>query len=345
MADESTYIAKVVDSVGNKGDCDRVCKKVLATKEIAAHILKEVVPEYKDCDVDDIIMYISDIQISQESVNIDELPAVVDTDNTEDSTINEGKRFYDIKFKAKAPGKDGGYINLIINIEAQKDFSPGYSLLKRGIYYCARLISAQYETIFSGSEYDKLRKVYSIWISTNPDDTHKNTIVRYGISPEELFGNVAFKDEDSKQQEKQNYDMMSLIMICLDNYQNGRNSKNDIIKLLSILLSSKIEAEQKKELLEDECHIRMTKDVEEEIGNMCNLSQGYYENGLRDGFEKGIQEGEQKGRQEGRQEGFNTAIITMLKNGKKVSEIAKDMGMTVEEVERIESGLDMLYVV
>lgn len=335
MADEPTYISKVVDSADGKKDCDRVCKKVLATKEIASHILKGVVPEYSECSINDIIAYISDIQIDQEPVDVDEIPAAIDSSNSEDSTIKEGKRFYDIKFKARAPGKSGGNINLIINIEAQKDFSPGYSLLKRGIYYCARLISSQYETIFSGSKYDELRKVYSIWICTNPDDAHKNTIVRYGISPEELFGSISFKDEDSKQREKQNYDMMSLIMICLDNYKDGHTSENGIIKLLSILLSNNIKAEQKKKLLREECHIRMTKDVEEEVSEMCNLSQGYFENGLKKGKQEGLQEGLEKGREEG----FNEAIILMLKNGKSVEETAKDMGMTVEKIKEIESQL------
>ena len=33
---------------------------------------------------------------------------------------------------------------MIINIEVQNDFYPGYPLVKRGIYYGGRMLSAQY---------------------------------------------------------------------------------------------------------------------------------------------------------------------------------------------------------
>ncbi len=57
-------------------------------------------------------------------------------------------------------------IRLIINIEAQNDFYPGYPLIKRGIYYCSRMISAQYGTEFKNSHYENIKKVYSIWTQT-----------------------------------------------------------------------------------------------------------------------------------------------------------------------------------
>ena len=57
-----------------------------------------------------------------------------------------------------------GGIALIINVEAQNDFYPGYPLIKRGIYYCCRMISSQYGREFTGPHYEKIKKVYSIWI-------------------------------------------------------------------------------------------------------------------------------------------------------------------------------------
>lgn len=324
MAEKPTYISKVVDSASGNGDCDSVCKKVLATKEIAAHILKEVVSEYKNCSIDDIIRYISDVEIGQEPVDVDDIPPAIETGNSEDSTIKEGVRYYDIKFTAAVPDRTKENINLIINIEAQKDYTPGYSLLRRGIYYCARLISSQYNKVFTNSQYDKIRKVYSIWICTNPDDGHKNTIVRYKISPEELFGSVLFKNEEQKQQEKQNYDMLSLVMICLDNYHDGQTSENSIIKLLSVLLSNNIEIRQKKKILEEDCCIRMTKEVEEEVETMCNLSQGYFENG----FEKGKQEG----KQEGENNKLKELILMWARENKTPDEIAGLLHVPVEDV-------------
>lgn len=68
---------------------------------------------------------------------------------------------------------------------------------------------------------------------------------------------------------------------------------------------------------------------------MCDLSQGYYENGL----EKGRQEGRQEGIQEGIQEARQDIIINVLKNGKTPEEIADFMGIAIEEVKEIEKQL------
>ena len=50
---------------------------------------------------------------------------------TEDASIYEGRVTYDIRFCAKAPASKEK-IRLIINIEAQNDFYPGYSIGRKG---------------------------------------------------------------------------------------------------------------------------------------------------------------------------------------------------------------------
>lgn len=100
--------------------------------------------------------------------------------NSEDSTINEGTVEYDIRFCAVAPSSRQK-VRLIIDLEAQKDFYPGYPLIKRGIYYCSRMISSQYGTVFSNCQYGKIRKVYSIWICMAPPKKWRNSITQYVI--------------------------------------------------------------------------------------------------------------------------------------------------------------------
>lgn len=122
--------------------------------------------------------------------------------------------FYDVRFDAIAPKSADSteqeeVIRLIINVEAQTKFKPGYPLTKRAIYYCSRMISAQHGPIFTKSEYGKIRKVYSIWICTQPSDDFENTLTRYSIKPEQLIGEA--------QEETENYDLMSVVMICLGN--------------------------------------------------------------------------------------------------------------------------------
>ncbi len=84
--------------------------------------------------------------------------------DTEDKSVREGTVTYDIRFRAIVPGS-GEIIGLIVNVEAQNDFYPGYPLIKRGIYYCCRMISSQYGREFTDSHYERIKKVYSIFIS------------------------------------------------------------------------------------------------------------------------------------------------------------------------------------
>lgn len=96
---------------------------------------------------------------------------------------------------------------LIINLESQNNYTPGYTLEKRGIYYLSCMISSQYNVEFKNSDFDKLKKVYSIWICTHAPSYAVNTITEYRFKPENLVGEIPDVPK--------NYDLMSLIMINL----------------------------------------------------------------------------------------------------------------------------------
>lgn len=65
---------------------------------------------------------------------------------------------------------------------------PGYPLMKRDIYYCCHMILSQYDREFTSPRYEKIKKVYSIWICTNLPERRKNTITRYRLVEEYLVG-------------------------------------------------------------------------------------------------------------------------------------------------------------
>ena len=65
--------------------------------------------------------------------------------------------------------------------------------------------------------------------------------------------------------------------------------------MLDVLLSSECKAEEKKQILEEEFAIQMSERVEEEVAQMCNLSQGIVERGIAQGMERGIAQGVEKG--------------------------------------------------
>ena len=168
---------------------------------------------------------------------------VIKGSNNEDSTLTEETLFYDVRFDAIAPKSADSteqeeVIRLIINVEAQTKFKPEYPLTKRAIYYCSRMISAQHGPIFTKSEYGKIRKVYSIWICTQPSDGFENTLTRYSIKPEQLIGEV--------QEETENYDLMSVVMICLG--KPGTENHKGILKFMEVLLSSTRSGSEKKKI-------------------------------------------------------------------------------------------------
>ena len=267
-------IAKIIDTTQQEAQYDSCVKRILSEKIILAWILKECVDEFKPYSIQRIMRDCieGEAQISEIAVDQDELDYIEDTDgaiegqNTEDSSIREGKIFYDIRFSAIVPGTKEP-IHLILNIEAQKSDKTAYPIVKRAIYYVSRMISAQKNTIFTKSHYEKIRKVYSIWIQMNVDEDKANSITKYRIAEEQVVGNVSEKES--------NYDLLTIIMLRLGaaNEAGGR----PILRLLDILLSAEIKPNEKKTLLEKNFDISMSAKMKKEANAMCNLGEGIRE--------------------------------------------------------------------
>lgn len=164
-----TQMAGSISRLDGNMSQDAVFKDILAYKEVLAHIMKTCVVEYRDCTIPEIMSYIeNEPEVGQSGVHPDETnPPRIHGLATESSSTTEARVVYDVRFSAVAPGEDGK-IGLIINIEAQGKYHPGYPLVKRALYYCGRMLSAQYGSVFTQSHYEALRKVYSIWICSHP---------------------------------------------------------------------------------------------------------------------------------------------------------------------------------
>jgi predicted transposase/invertase (TIGR01784 family) len=275
-----------IDNTAYRASYDRCCKQLLSHKSILAHILKECVEEFKDFDTH----YIEENcienkpEISEVAVHRDsKQPEKIMGANTEDTSVDEGTVFYDIRFVAVVP-QTGESIRLIINLEAQNSFHPGYSLVRRGLYYCCRLISSQYETEFTGDNYNDIKKVYSIWICTDVPEYARNTITHYRVSENNVVGKI--KDD------KKNYDIINVIMVCLDkDSEEVDNENSGVLKLLRVLLSDRVNPDNKKTVLNSNYDIEMEFELEKEMSGMCNLSAGVWNRGVLYGREEGKEEG------------------------------------------------------
>lgn len=179
-----------------------------------------------------------------------------------------------------------------------------------------------------------------MWICTDPDEAHRNTITEYSLSPKQHYGDIRFKSKEDRECERQNYDMISLVMICLDNFRNGVSSDNSLIKLLSVLLSPKIEIGAKKMILQSDYDIKMTREVNEEVQGMCNISQGFIEMGIEEGRIEGIEQGIEQGIEIGGERNMINIISTMSSDGRTDKEISEILHLPEEQVTKLKEKIN-----
>ena len=270
-----TNLAQTVSATNDSGSAyDTNVKYLLSDKQILSRILKYTIEEFQEMDIEDIMGCIGDdIEIGTRPVDagLSNLGRVRET-VTEDNIPGEGIIYYDIRFTAYIEEAE---IKILINLEAQRssDHSKlGYHLENRIIFYLARMISAQKQTEFFHSDFDNLKKVRSIWICMDNDET-EDSIEEIGLDRKTVFGN-----------KKNSYhtDLMKGIIVNIrngENYNFGegiKKSQNVLISMLEDLLSEK-NAVEKKRILADEYGMKMTAELEGRIQIMCNLSENIVE--------------------------------------------------------------------
>ena len=207
----------------------------------------------------------------------------VESIQTEDAIPNEDYITYDIRFVLAAAAME---LEIIINVEAQRSMSHsrlGYHLENRIVFYLARLISSQKGINFAKSEYDNIKKVYSIWICMDADRT-SDSISRISLKADTLFGKPCGFPKLDK--------MCGMVIRIRNN--NVAESKNKLIAMLEDVLSSE-DSDVKKHKLEDKYDMKMTTELEGRINGMCNLSDVVEERGIEQGMERGIKQGMERG--------------------------------------------------
>ena len=280
-----TGLAQAIDVAGNRAKYDECAKKLLSYKAIIAWILKSCTKEFSQYEV----QYICDnclkeeAEVSTHAVHQDELDKNdkmngderVEGMNTESNSIQEHTIYYDIRLPAYLPDK-GELLRFILNLEIQLDDTPGYPIVKRGFYYCARMISEQYGTVFTNEHYEKIEKVYSIWICPDPAKKRTNGIFKYHTVEDIIYGEAYTKES--------NYDLMEVVILNLGDAD--KSSDLEILDLLNVLFSPTTTPEEKKRRLHNDFKIAMTVEFESEVREMCNLSEALVDLGIEQGKEE-----------------------------------------------------------
>ena len=315
-----TAIGAALDAAGAKAQYDGHVKRILGNRQVLARILKGASEEFREYSPEEIVGWIEpDIEIEGTALRPGETgkgKLLITGDSTESRIPGEGTISYDIRFRVYVPGQGRReMVKLLMNVEAQKKFYLKYRIVTRGIFYGARMLSEQLDREFTDSEYGKLKKVYSIWICMNAPLHIGNALTEYWIGKRDIIGTMPEK--------KKNYDKLSVIIICLN--EKSKEKGGELHGFLNTLLSPRMNAARKKEVLLRDYGVEMEQEMGEELKQMCNLSEAIEENAMRKGVRKGVRKGIS----------LTKNIMRLAGEGKTEEEISALCGVSVKMVREI----------
>ena len=303
----------------DKATSDDYVKCILADPQIAAYIVQAVVEEFKDMEIDEIIPCMGEPTVTLKFP--ERLGVKVQNTGNESVDEEDGKIIYDIKFPVYYKGKKKEFI---INIEAQKSSKKsklGYKIENRITYYMGRMISEQKGTEFSGSSYDDIKSIYSIWICMDTKKTD-DSIIEFGMKSNLIYGKIKKIPKLSKING-------ALINVRTRTAKNRELSKNRLIAMLEELFS-KSEFLEKKKILEEDYGLKMSVELEGRMNEMCNVRDYWEEIALQTGRE----EGRKEGREEGRKKQAMETALKLKKKGHSLEDIAECVDFDVETVRK-----------
>lgn len=290
---------------------DMACRQLLSHTDVLALILANTVPEFEG-------MALADVEKCIGPVDVD-ATIPVDATGTHriygisnvDCSVDCQPIIYDMHFLAYIPEdrvRDGKLIaEMHINIEAQKNANPGYYLPKRATYYTSRLISSQKGIDWKNSDYNAIRRVYSVWLCMKPPKEKSGFINHYGVVERKVYGNISFPEEQ--------YTDFNYVIVGLDDL----DATNIMVKALSCYFSDSITPKEKYVYLE-EAGITVTADMVKRTEAMYSLIEDYEERGMA------------KGENERTYKLLNRVMAT---KGMTFDEAAEHLCLTAEEVEAV----------
>ena len=180
-------------------------------------------------------------------------------------------------------------VRMIINLESQAKDDPGYPLIKRALYYCSRLMARQKHPKdgFQHSDYDRIKKVCSIWICIGHNNQKNDVINTYKIQEtcETKIWHAARED----------YDLLTAVMVypkkegirkaqdIPNAVEQEDENKQRLLELLKILFIKNLVIEDKMEQLQKTYGILMEKEIDKEVMDMCNFSDFIEQRGKEEG--------------------------------------------------------------
>ena len=174
----------------------------------------------------------------------------------------------------------------------------------------SRLISSQKERDFVNTNYNDIKRVFSIWICMN---MNRNSMNYVHLTNDSLLGSYEWGGR---------IDLLNIVLIGLSMELPEHDEKYELHRLLGTLLSKKLTSDEKLNIIETEYDIPIEDSLRKDVSVMCNLSQGIKEDGIAIG--------------EARSE--TRFILSMHKKGYSLEQIADVAGKSIEEVDAVIKG-------
>lgn len=299
-----TELKNAINASDKIAQYDDLAKRLMGNKIILAHILVKVVDEFKGMNPKDVIHciegdpFISAIPIEPGLTNAlkEKNGERIIGFNSENVERYEGLIRFDIVCYVRL---NDGLAQIITNLEAQKDEPSGYDILNRAIFYVSRLVSSQKERDFVKTNYNDIKRVFSIWICMNMKENSMNYI---HLTDDKLLGSYQWKGRR---------DLLNIVMIGIADELPERDEQYELHRLLGALLSKQLSIEEKINIVETEYDISVDENIRRELGSMCNLGEGIRDNAIAD------------------------VIMNMYKKGYPLEQIAEIVEKSIEEVKTV----------
>ncbi len=125
----------------------------------------------------------------------------------------------------------------------------------------SRLVSSQKERDFVKTNYNDIKRVFSIWVCMNMDE---NSMDYVHLTDDKLLGTHEWKG---------GLDLLNIVLIGISDKIPEHDDKYELHRLLSTLFSMELTAAEKLEIIKTEYSIPIDDKLRKDVSAMCNLSQ------------------------------------------------------------------------
>ena len=137
---------------------------------------------------------------------------------------------------------------------------------------------------------------------------------------------------------KGNLDLLNIVMIGVTNKIPEREEKYELHRLISALLSDKLQVKTKLAIIGDEYHIPINSDFREDVNIMCNLAEGIEERAIertQKEERKKAREAVENATKNATKSTINSIMANMYKQGYTLIQIANVVGSSKDDVESV----------